>query len=203
MILIFVIMVTLLIGLMGVAIIVVTKAEVSISGNYRQSEEAFSSTESAVAIGVLLSRVALHPVLGRPQDLLTAASGGQPKYPLTVEINEERLNLESLVREAAPYAYAKRYLESAFGTKTAAKKPHLLFKVGQRVVAMASISLDDTVSLTGYSLGASDRYDPSGGENVPVDIVLTVTGTSTQAFELDDLNAPRSIITSITRDYFY
>ncbi|MDR0550225.1 MAG: hypothetical protein LBI10_12585 [Deltaproteobacteria bacterium] len=200
MVLVFVIVVTLLIGLMGAIIIVLTRSEVSISSHYRRSLDAFNTTDSAVNLGALFGRVVLRPILGNPQDLLVTSGGPKPKSPITMEINHKRFNLETLVDEERPYEFGQRYNESANHSYLGPVKPHLTFKINGQIVATASVSLDTSVSNVGYSLGGGDRYDPIDGGSLPVDLVLTVTGTTVRPSGQSDINAPRSIITIFTRE---
>jgi hypothetical protein len=200
MILVFVIVIMLLISLMGVIIMVLTRAEISISGHYRLSQEAFNSTDSSAKLTILLGRVLIHPVLGNPRDFVAENSGQKPQYPMTVEINSSRFSLDKLIAESNPYGYQKRYLESSLIKGSTAQKPHLTFKVGDKVVATASISLDTEISPRGFSLAGADRYDPVGGANVPVDLIMTVTGTTPLDPNAKDPHAPRSILTTITRE---
>jgi hypothetical protein len=201
MILIFVIVIIALIGMMTVIIFTLTKSDLSGASQYPRSQEAFNSTDSSIKIGALLAKSLLHPVLGNPKDLINPAISG-PKNPLTVEVNHERFNLEQLVEDEEPYEYAKRYVESSLIDKNAGgKKPHLTFKVNGEIVATASVSLDRSISLYGYSLSGADRYDSAGGGNLPVDLIITVTGTTSNlGATKDEFNAPRTVITAISRD---
>jgi hypothetical protein len=200
MILVFVIVISLLIGLMGAVIIASMKAELAVSGNYRRSQEAFNATDSSVKLAALLGRFLLHPQLGSPQDLVSLAAGAGPTRPLALEINHKRFNLETLIDESEPFEFGKRYLESSMIKNSSAEKPHLTFKANGKVVAKAAISLDASAVPVGYSLAAADRYDPVGGGNVPVDLILTVTGTVSSGLDPGDFNSPRSVITCITRE---
>jgi hypothetical protein len=200
MILVFVIVISLLIGLMGAVIMASMKAELAVTGHYRRSQEAFNSTDSSARLATLMGRFILHPKLGNPQDLVSQAGGNSPARPLSMEINHKRFNLESLIEESEPFEFGKRYLESSMIKNSAAEKPHLAFKVGGKVVATASVSLDSSIVPVGYSLSAADRYDPVGGGNVPVDLLLTVTGTAPAGLDPDDVNSPRSVIACITRE---
>ncbi|MDR1607748.1 MAG: hypothetical protein LBT38_04985 [Deltaproteobacteria bacterium] len=203
MVLVFVIVVLLLIGLMGLVILSSTRSEVNISSNYRQSQDAFQATDSLAKLAVLLSRAAVKPVLGTPQDLLGVMAPKEPENPITVEINRDRFNLESLIEESDPFAYAERYSETSDLAAQRQKAPHLIFKVNGQVVGQASVTLDANLDMTGYSLSGSDRYDPSSGGNSPVDLVIVVSGTiarpSGQA-DSDATLAPKTVITAITRD---
>ncbi|MDR1577394.1 MAG: hypothetical protein LBT86_04085 [Deltaproteobacteria bacterium] len=203
MVLVFVIVILVLIGMMGVFIMVATRSEVNVSTHFRQSQDAFHSSDSFLKLAILLSRTALRPVLGTPQDLLGSTPDSQPAHPLTVEINHHRLNLESLIEEADPFGYSQRYLETTELTGDPTKRPHLIFKVNGEVVGVASVTLDTELDTNGYSLNGADRYDSAGGGNSPVDLVIVVTGTRpTLAANVKDeeLFAPRTIIMAITRD---
>ncbi|MDR1084338.1 MAG: pilus assembly PilX N-terminal domain-containing protein [Deltaproteobacteria bacterium] len=201
MILVFVLTVMILISLMGVMVMVLTSSEVAMAGHQRRGQEAFYATDSALDLSNLLGRIVLHPVLGHPQDLLTAGAGPKPQNPLTVEINHQRFSLENLISESEPFNYLQRYLDSSLSSGSGAKKPHVVFKIGKQIVAAASFSLDYSANSDGFSLSAGDRYDLTGGFNRPVDVTVTVTGTSVTSLGSLGPSVPRSVITTIRRDH--
>ncbi|MDR1608160.1 MAG: type II secretion system GspH family protein [Deltaproteobacteria bacterium] len=199
MIMVFVIVVMMITSLMGLVIMVNTKAEVTTSGRQRQSMEAFNAADSAAKMANLFARVLLHPVLQAPNTLLTPPPTSGPASPMTVEFNNARFDMEVMFEESIPFKYKSRYLETGM-TSSSPADPHIVFKVGGKEVASAVITLDSSNAITsGYSLNAADLYDKAGGPSVPVDMVVTVRGSTTTT-PGDQGATPRSLITTIMRE---
>ncbi|MDR1656109.1 MAG: hypothetical protein LBT47_00950 [Deltaproteobacteria bacterium] len=194
----FTLLLLVLMSLMGIYVLTNTSAELSISGQNRIGREAFNAADSSVRVAVLLGRILLHPELGPPSQALKTAAG--PVFPLKVEINQSRLNLASLQKEAAEFDFAKRYREAVVNDPSGSG-PHLIFKVHDKVVGTAVISLETDVPIgAGFSLGSGDRYDNGGGSNVQINLVVTASGSPSSGPK-DRLTEPHSIITAIYREY--
>ncbi|MDR2300524.1 MAG: pilus assembly PilX N-terminal domain-containing protein [Deltaproteobacteria bacterium] len=186
-----------LIILMGIYVLTSSRTDLSISAHNRVGRQAFNVADSAVQIATLLSRILVHPELGDPANVLKAPS--DQKMPITVEINEYRFTLANLHEESLDFDYESRYLE-VINYPSHTIDPHLLFKVGDKVVATAAVVLDqqDPVS-EGFSLDASDPYDESSGSGAKISLTVTVNGTPPDT-SADSLEEPHSIITAIYRE---
>jgi hypothetical protein len=186
-----------LIILMGIYVLTSSRTDLSISAHNRVGRQAFNVADSAVQIATLLSRILVHPELGDPADVLKLTSG--PKMPIKVEINEDRFTLIKLHEESTAFDYESRYLE-VIDYPNHTVEPHLLFKVGDKVVATAAVVLDqqDPVS-DGFSVDASDPYDESSGTGAKISLTITVNGTPPDTSP-DSLEEPHSIITAIYRE---
>jgi hypothetical protein len=184
-----------LIAMMGFVLISNSLVELSISGNNRVGREAFSTADSSERIATLLSRIILHPELGDPAVIL--APSAAPKFPLIVEIDNDRFNLANLQQESAEFDYLQRYLEAL--SYDPLHPPHIVFKVGGKVVATAIVNMEITEPIAdGYSLGVGGKYDFSSGSGVQVNLVITINATPmTINTEFAD---PHSIVTSIYRE---
>ena len=201
MILAFTLLLLFLVSMMGVYVLTSASTEVSISGHNRVGREAFNAADASARISVLLGRILLHPELGPPEDVLTTGTG--PALRFEVEINEDRFSLSQLQSEASKFDFTARYSQALSLSDDPDKRPHLIFKVDDKVVSSTVMSLESFNPVDpGSSLSASDAYDGGGGSNVRVNLVVTVNGASAStSFESDAGYEPRSVITSIYREY--
>ncbi|MDR1872731.1 MAG: hypothetical protein LBS60_12570 [Deltaproteobacteria bacterium] len=203
-IMVFVIVVMMLASLIGLMVLTRARAEVANSGQRRRGLEAFNSADSAAKLANLIGRVILHPVLGDPEQLIASSVTGTssgPNQPLTIVLNNDRLEMSKLMEDSEIFDYMGRYLDAGLSHSSGAKQPHVTFKIGDEVVAQAAISVaNDNVIGAGYSLNGGDQYDQVGGVNLPVDMVITVHGEKNSPGP----NGPvvtESIITTIMREY--
>lgn len=188
-----------LVSLMGALILTSARTEVSISGLNRIGREAFNAADSSARIATLLGRILLHPELGPPRQVLSDQAG--PKFPLTVEINDHRFNLGALQEESAVFNYNRRYEEAIAYDQGAFPEPHLVFKVQNKVVATAVLSLESDSPLgAGASTGVGDSYDTGGGNALAVNLIVTVNGSPATSSQ-EGAGDPHSIITAIFREY--
>ncbi|MDR2367399.1 MAG: pilus assembly PilX N-terminal domain-containing protein [Deltaproteobacteria bacterium] len=186
-----------LIILMGIYVLTSSRTDLTISSHNRVGRQAFNVADSAVQVATLLSRILVHPELGKPSDVLKVTTGQQ--MPITVEINDDRFNLFQLQEDSANFDYESRYLE-VIDYPSHGTEPHLVFKVADKVVATASVALDKQEPVSeGFSLDASDPYDESAGTGAKISLTVTVNGTPPGA-TADSLEEPRSIITAIYRE---
>jgi hypothetical protein len=116
-----------------------------------------------------------------------------------VEINKDRFTMYHLQEEAENFDYASRYLGvTAYPPHGA--KPHIYFKVGDKTVATAVVSLDqEDPVVVGGSIDGSDPYDESAGAGARISLTVTVNGSPPDAVA-NELEEPRSIITAIYRE---
>ncbi|MDR1658136.1 MAG: pilus assembly PilX N-terminal domain-containing protein [Deltaproteobacteria bacterium] len=200
MVLAFTLVLLILISLMGVYVLTNTATELSISGHNRVGREAFNAADSSAMLATLLGRLVLHPELGDPANVLKVSN--KPALPMTVEINQSRFNLASLQAESLNFDFNKRYQEAVnFDHSSSVKPPHLVFKVRDKVVATAVVSLDSDVPIgAGFSLSSGDSYDNAGGAGIQINLVITTNGSpSTNAQGTND--EPHSVVTTIYREY--
>ncbi|MDR1395670.1 MAG: hypothetical protein LBK52_05835 [Deltaproteobacteria bacterium] len=194
----FVIVVMMVTSLMGLIILSRIRSEVVTTGQSTQSFHAFNSADSAAKMTNLFTRVLLHPVLGTPQDLVNSAAG--PALPMTIEFNNTRFTWEKLVDESVPIEYIQRYLQTGIVKTSSASNPHIVFKINDEEVAAAVITLDRSLTIPpGFSLSAVDQYDESAGPSLPVDMVVSIRG-STPGMAAMEYVAPQSMITTIMRE---
>jgi hypothetical protein len=163
------------------------------------SRDTFNVADTAAQVSMLMGRIILHPELNSPSGILSDQSQN-PKHRLVVEISE-RFNLAQLKKESEDFDFTKRYLEAGLGSDPSAVEPHLSFKVGQKKVASAVVSLDfQNYVPGGASLGSGDGYDTSGGPSRIVTIVVTVNGLSMSKISGDTADEPGTVITSMFRE---
>ncbi|MDR1870487.1 MAG: hypothetical protein LBS60_00940 [Deltaproteobacteria bacterium] len=200
----FVMVIMMLTSLIGILILTRARAEVMNTGQQRRGVESFNSADSAAKLANLIGRVILHPVLGDANQLITRAEttgGAGPSMPLTIVLNNDRLEMATLLDDSEPFAYLNRYLDAGLSQSDLAKDPHITFKIGDDVVAQAAITVaNDNVIGAGYSLNGGDQYDQVGGVSLPVDMVITVQGAN-NAPEPDGPVVSQSIITTIMREF--
>jgi hypothetical protein len=200
MVLVFVIVVMMLTSLMGVIIMASTRSNLSVVDYSKRGDEAFNIADSTAKISVLFSRVILYPVLGSV-DQLTQVSSSRPSKPMTIELNETRFKLDDLIANSDPFSYVERYLETGLTKSPSVEDPHIAFKIDDKVVATAVISVGmETVDTSGFSRQAGDRYDQTSGPTQPIDIVITVKGNTYSNLDPDGLMQPQSVITLILRE---
>jgi hypothetical protein len=201
MILAFTLMLLAVVSLMGMAILSSSSTELAISSHNRVGREAFNSADTSARIATLLGRILLHPELGNPQQVLTSSS--RPVMPLTIDINQSRFTLANIQEEGqtGDFNYTGRY-EEVLGTISTGLDPHLSFKVNDRVVSTAMISLESASPIgSGSSLSASDQYDTSGGAGLQVNLIVTVNGRPMRTNLGKVSDEPQSLLTAIYREY--
>ena len=200
MILAFTLLLLFLISMMGIYVLTTTTTELSITGHNRVGREAFNAADAAARVSLLLGRILLHPELGPPEDVLTTGTG--PAFPLEVELNAARFTLSNLQKEAAQFNFAERYRQALSVSADPDERPHLTFKVADKVVATAVMSLESYSPVDpGASLGVLDSYDSGGGSNVRINLVVTVNGVPSTVTQTVDSYEPRSVITTIYREF--
>jgi hypothetical protein len=199
MVLAFTLAILVLMSLMGIIILSNTKTELSVSGNHRMNREAFNAADTAARISLLMGRIVLHPELGdNPGDIIRPSTA--PENPIIIEVNNSNttpLNLSALQSAAKDpdSTFLNRYINT-LGTDPdpSAPKPHIIFKVGDRVVATAVVSLvSENPVNAGMSLG-------SGGA-VEVTLVTTIRGAPFADISGPEFMEPQSIITTMYRDH--
>ncbi len=211
--LIFTLAILALMSIMGMAIIMNTKTELSISRNSYMGREAFTRADTAVRVSIFVARLYMHPELGDPASVFS----GNSDDPLEVTITDDGFNLaDELFNIAETWDFRKRYIAAASRTDTGGdNKPHLIFRQhtsdGPSIVGTAALSIDHGETIrTGGSLGMSDRYDTSGGSSMEVILAATVNGRppsdENAAYEQESGQAPsdsaHSVITTLFRDIF-
>lgn len=218
MVLAFTLVILVLMTLMGVAILMNTRTELSISNNASVGRNAFANADTASRIATTLGRILLHPELGDPAAVVDgAATGAGPAFPLSVVINQNKFDLGVLRDDNASYDYILRYIRAGredFGSASLDNlAPHLIFNttVGgvERRVATASLALDHQEPiLSGMSLGGGDAYDGGGGGHFQVVLVISVNGRALSqrpaaangAYDGGTADEPHSVITTLFRE---
>ncbi|MDR2351022.1 MAG: hypothetical protein LBF41_10475 [Deltaproteobacteria bacterium] len=197
MVLAFTLSVLVLMSLMGIVILSNTRTELSVSGTNRVNREAFNVAETAAMVSILMGRIVLHPVFGmKPSDILRPKPG--PEFPMTIQVDDDddgRLNLLALEADEidSDTNYTHRYVQT-LETDPGALDPHVIFSIDGRVVATAVISLESEEPVAaGMSL--------EQGGAVKVTLVATVRGEPMNEISTADAIVPRSIITTMFRDY--
>jgi hypothetical protein len=113
----------------------------------------------------------------------------------------DRMEMAKLLDDSEPFDYLDRYLEAGLSQRALTKEPHITFKIGEKVVAKAAISVgNDNAISSGYSLNGGDQYDQVGAPSLPVDVVITVKGDNV-APGTDSPADSLSIITTIMREF--
>jgi len=220
--------VLLLMSLMGMAILMNTRTELSISANTTSGRDAFTRADTASRMSTLMARLLVHEYeLGAPQQVLAGGfyKGGSDDREFTVdEYDEAYFNMEKLLAESADeFDYQKRYLSAASRTDTEVDlRPHLVFRKKGKIISTARVAMDygETANLAGMSLGTSS-YDGSDGTSVRIVLAVTVNGRpplsdddnygaydsfkkKTDPDEEDALtnDVPHSVITTLFRETF-
>jgi hypothetical protein len=188
-----------LISLMGFYILGRTRIELSITGNIRNSQQAFASADSFAPLAVLMSRLLLHPEIGTPEQIISKPESSNAKIPFSLSINETRYNIAQIKKDSTSFDVQKRYLETGFMGQSE-NPPHLTFQVGRNQVAAAVISMDNSnLVMDGMSINGGDNYDKNNGSSLAVNLVVSVNGQTLSSKNLlTDIN---SFVTAIYREY--
>jgi len=218
----------LLMSLAGMAVLVNTKNELTISGNAAAGRNAFAGADAAAQIATIMGRILLHPELNTPDNVLTTASGTLPSFPLSVEINNSKFNMAALRNEGVKYDYTKRYiLAGSYKGRVENSEdlsPYMIFTIpgkdsaGNAVdvtVATASFSMETILPTSSAGSGGSigqGGYDPTGGD-LRLQVLMTVTvngraltnavsdaSADSTSFDGGADEGPYSIITTIFRE---
>lgn len=213
--LIFTLVILLLVGLMGAAILLNTRTELNISHNTSVGRDAFSRADMTARIATLMGRVLLHPELGSAQALFSGADSSDDNT-LIVQFNDTWFNTAAMKEEAMDdydpvkrYVRASRFLEGSSGDEFSADTPQLVFreKGSGKIVSTASISMDYGEAVQdGMSLDSGSFYDSSSGSTIRVVLTVTVSGhppvagTSGNAYDGGSSDLPHSVITTIFRE---
>ena len=212
--LIFTLVILLLMAMMGTAIMLNTRTELSISYNTNVGRDAFNRADMTARIATLMGRVLLHPELGEPKAIFDGASGGGDSA-LTVELDRNWFNKAAFREKAMDdydamerYLLTSRFLEGSSGDEFSKDTPQLVFrqKSGE-IISTAALSMDyGDVVQPGMSLDSGNAYDPSGGSSVRVVLLVTVSGHPPVANKADNAysggnsDLPYSVITTIFRE---
>ena len=222
--LIFTMVILLLMGLMGIAILLNTRTELSISYNTNVGREAFNRADMAASIATLMARVLLRPELGEPKDLVRDVDTSDDAS-IIVNYDEVRFDRALMREEAmnnfdptARYLKAGSFVEQTDTSGTnignnsmtfTADTPSIVFRQkGGKIIATAVVAMDyGEVNIEGMSLDGGNFYDPSGGSTVRVVLLVSVNGhppvdnTTSNAFDGGDKDLPSSVITTIFQEY--
>lgn len=204
----------LLMGLMGTALIVNSTTEKQITYNTNVGRDAFLQADSLSRIGTLVGRSLLYEGAGdisqlvksRPVPSPPAADPARPPFNLEIDPGFNFDAAQTLGEESTKAAMRERYLMA-----TAAATPHLTLKYGDNVVATAAIAIEQTqLAHTGASV-LEDTYDTNDGTTIRVHILVSASGRvpllnytgGTYRTDSDSLyhdgvmNSAHSIVTSV------
>lgn len=215
----FTLVIMLLMALMGAAILTSTNTELMISRNTQTGRNAFTTADTAAAVGTLMGRILLYPELGSPEQIFGTGEGTQPSIPYTVEINNvSKFDLGALKEEGAD-DYRQRYIRAGSsdgrtGDSGEDLSPHLTLKAKggatEVVVATVYITMDVMdAKLSGGSLGDNDHYGERGTGKTQVILAVTANGRpfdredraeEVSAFDGGGLDESRSIVTTIYKE---
>ena len=183
MILAFTLIILLLVSMMGMAILMNSRTELSISANTAQGREAFSQADTAARIAVLMTRVMFNSgdFGNNLSQVETNADDGLYRQPMFAEYSNDFFNLANLRNESANnFDFRRRYIRAGSWVGRGADRrddgddrqytyePHLVFRAPEKgqardaapVVATASVSMFVEID-RGGSLGI-DNYGDSG-----------------------------------------
>lgn len=199
--LLYTLVILLFMSFLGLALLFSTNTELNIASNASDGHTAFSVADSAADIAVLMSRMALNPVLG---------DFDQTFGSIRVKVRDD-FSLALLQNEGmgAPGAQS-RYHTAAYTAGESGSKPHITIVGGDSgaegiILATAVVSLDrGRVIKAGSSLGGGG-YDGAGGASIEVGLVISVIGYSKGRSEFTatgsaESDSPRSIITTVIRE---
>jgi hypothetical protein len=185
----------------GVIILANSRTELSVAGNNRLGREAFNAADSCARIAILMSLLVFHPELGSPSQALKASGGPSPKIPLTVDIDTNKLNLANITTGSHEADFVQRYLKAGLGGGQAAEEPHITFRVGSKVVAMAVLSVEKSEIIPpGASISEGSSYEGSNGYKYKIQMITTVKG-STNAASFKGTEEPNAVITAMYREF--
>jgi hypothetical protein len=202
MILAFTLVILTLMSLMGIVILSNSRTELNITGNVRMSQEAFNAADSCARIAILMTLLVLHPDLGSHSQALSV-SGQSPTFPLEIEIDNTKLNLANITTGADDTDYVQRYVRAGVGEGSAVEEPHITFKVGEKVVATAVLSVEKKEIIPpGASISETSLYDMTNGYKYKIQLVTTVRGL-TNFSAASEAEEPNSIITAMYREFSY
>ncbi|MDR3203986.1 MAG: hypothetical protein LBV23_04475 [Deltaproteobacteria bacterium] len=188
-----------LISLTGVFLLSSARKNLAVSVWNREQIEALNSAETATQISILLTRALSNPDLGYlPKAILTSKSGSRMAFE--VKIKDELFDLEHIrAQDDSKFEQNQRYLE-VIGALKGDEPPALLFKIGDTIVAAASITEESEPLGAGYPLILGDGYDPANGAMIEFNIIVTVSGAPYENV-LNKFEAPQTLITAIYRYY--
>ncbi len=228
MVLVLTLVILMLIAMMGAAVLLNSRTELSITSNTTIGREAFSRADSAIEVTTLMSRVLINQELGDMDQLQPRDGSNNYTSAMWVERQPsfDKMTLRSET-DVDP-GYQRRYIRAGswagrtdMDSSSLYYKPHLVFKTksggDDMVVATASVSMDfpgdDAAGLggavtPGKSLGQRD-YDQSG--NITVNLLASVNGRAPGrelggdkegAFDSKDskVDEPHSVVTVIFRE---
>jgi hypothetical protein len=194
----FTMLILILLILVGVVVLANTNTAIVLSGQNKASHDTFNAADTAAQVATLLTKILMNPELGSPQTVLNYSS--KPKFPLKVEINEDRFKLSQILSESNKQSYTDRYLETGWNKLANVHKPHLRFLVNGQEVATAVVQIDDREQIPdGSGMGQGDSYDSSTTSNKYITIVVSVRGWNNYR-SFPNYNEPNTIITSMFRD---
>ena len=186
-----------MICLTGTALLVTSMTQVRTGGQNRAAQEAFENAESAAFAALYLTRLLIF-FTDPPESFLASPNNSKDAWIIT--INEDRFTIEEINPGQARFDFESRYQE-AVNWGGPGPKPHLIFKKGDRVVAAASIRLENDSKIgSGYPLTIGDAYDPANGNAYELNIVITVYGGPFKETG-KTLEGPKTIITTVFREY--
>ena len=224
-ILMFTLIIMLLLGLMGAAIMLNTRTELNVSANTTQGRAAFSRADMGTGVATLISRVLLSPVLGSVEDLLQSDGGqtvsGRVLTVDNIQSKETDFNPATMLNLAKGRVtpansgqwgyneFQSRYAQMGSATGEANDSdvsPHfsLTLRQGGQVAGTAVVTIDPGSGVQkGMTLGGSN-YGTSDGTSFRMVLVVSVNGRELKSDsdksaysgeEPDD--APHSVLTSM------
>ncbi|MDR3038046.1 MAG: hypothetical protein LBV21_01970, partial [Candidatus Adiutrix sp.] len=182
--LLFTLVILVLLALMGTALMINTRTELTISHNTYQGRDAFGKADTTARLAVFLGRALLNESAGPICSLLTAASpiSGRPGFEIRIGTGSvctgssgyTDLDLNSIKRvtEMPDMAdIAQRYLQATNSTAGAA--PQLTILYDGQVVGTASLALYySDINSPGRSQGDTG-YGSQGENSVRVHLVIS------------------------------
>ena len=223
--LVFTLVIMLLLALMGAAIMLNTRTEMSVAGNTTLGRAAFNRADMGAGVATLIARVLLSPTLGSVEQLLQDQGGDSVAgRVLTVDnIRSKELDFDParLIRQArgrepagpgGPWDYHEfqsRYAQMGLDAGDIDKAdlgPHfsLTLRQGGQVAGTAVVTVDPGSGVqTGMTLGGS-HYGGGDGDSLRLLLVVSVNGRAPSENSAQNAysgespaDAPHSVLTTM------
>ena len=223
--LVFALVIMLLLGLMGAAIMLNTRTEMSVAGNTTQGRAAFSRADMGTGVATLIARVLLSPTLGSVEQLFQNSGGdtvaGRVLTVDNIQSKESDFNPATLLNLAKGNIssnqegqwdyneFQSRYAQMGLDAVDIEKEnlsPHFSLTLRQdgQVAGTAVVTVDPGSGVQrGMTLGGSN-YGTSDGASYRLVLVVSVNGrapaevSTKRAYSGESpADAPHSVLTTM------
>lgn len=205
--LIYTFIVLLLMTLMGAALMVNSRTELSMSGSTVQGRDAFAKGDATARVALLIGRAYLQPTAGNPWDYVNVGGvekAGRQAFDIIADSSLSGLSIRNLAPvEVNPTVQdiLTRYLR----VTEAQGRPHMTVTYGTEVVGTAFINLVFNGRDTGGgSIGERDYSSPDSGYSITTYFVITSQGRlpkeAGKGYITEEQAGTHSIVSTIFRE---